>query len=312
MATTNPPVVILGGADRKAVRLPEEGRGKHPLSGYKGAGVRIAGRPVVEVVAGRLAESEAFGPVFIAGPSRVYGPLGVRAEIVDTDGSFGQNILAALRHVRARHPGAMVLFTTCDILPDVATLRAAMADLAARAPVDLWYPVIRAPKDRALLGASAWKPRYGVRASRGEAPLEVLPGHLLALDPEALRVAFVDGLFERGYRTRNRSILYRLLAMSAGLVGGVFWHDFLHVAQGRLPTLTRDIVVSAFAGSLRLRTGRMLLPDLEDTVRRIFIKRRHRERYPERRVSLPVMDGLSLALDIDTEEEARALAEGQG
>ena len=38
----------------------------------------------------------------------------------------------------------------------------------------------------------------------------------------------------------------------------------------------------------------------------IFIKTRHRKKHPNRGVSMPQMHALSLAEDIDTEEEARA------
>ena len=39
--------------------------------------------------------------------------------------------------------------------------------------------------------------------------------------------------------------------------------------------------------------------------RKIFVTYRHRRRYPHRRILTPVVDALALALDIDTEEEAR-------
>ncbi|MBZ5637918.1 MAG: hypothetical protein LAO51_04080 [Acidobacteriia bacterium] len=90
-----------------------------------------------------------------------------------------------------------------------------------------------------------------------------------------------------------------------GLVGGILVQDLLHLLGGRLPTLTRDTLGAGIAASLKLRRGRATLADLEDAVRSIFVKRRHRERHPDRRASLPILDGLSLALDIDTEDEAK-------
>ena len=40
-------------------------------------------------------------------------------------------------------------------------------------------------------------------------------------------------------------------------------------------------------------------------VAELFVKSRYLRRNPGRRVTCPIVEGLSLALDIDTEEEAR-------
>ena len=42
-------------------------------------------------------------------------------------------------------------------------------------------------------------------------------------------------------------------------------------------------------------------------MRRIFVRDRHRRRHPERRIFVPLVEGLSLALDVDTVEEAREI-----
>ena len=42
-------------------------------------------------------------------------------------------------------------------------------------------------------------------------------------------------------------------------------------------------------------------------MRRVFVLRSHRQRHPERRVRMPLLRALSIARDIDTVEEARAL-----
>ena len=180
-----------------------------------------------------------------------------------------------------------------------------MADWSRRTPCDLWFPLIRAPRDRNLLGASAWKPVYRVVPERGRPPEEILPGHLLVADPDAIRLRFIQRLLDAGFKTRNRSILYRLVTGVGGLVGGIVVHDLLHVLGGRLPTLTRDTIGAGAVASMKLRKGRATIEEIENATRSIFVKRKHRRRYPERRAALPILDGLSLALDIDTEEEAR-------
>jgi hypothetical protein len=42
-------------------------------------------------------------------------------------------------------------------------------------------------------------------------------------------------------------------------------------------------------------------------MRRVFVKRAHRLRHPDRRVRMPFLRAMSIARDIDTVEEARAL-----
>ena len=55
-----------------------------------------------------------------------------------------------------------------------------------------------------------------------------------------------------------------------------------------------------------LKSGNMTIERLESAVRRVVVSYGHRRRYPRRRVHLPVLfDALSLARDVDTEEEAR-------
>lgn len=299
------PLVVLGGSDRRAARLPAAGRDKHPLRGFKGIELTVGGRAVIEILLERFRACGAFDPVYVAGPVAVYRRAGVSAPLIDTDSSFGGNIEASVRVVAGRHPGAPIGFTTCDILPDPETIAQAAVDYRRRAPTDLWYPLVRAPGDRSRLGASAWKPVYRLLPAEGKPTVEILPGHIVIADTAALRLPFVFRLFELGYRTRNRSILYRLTVMTGGLVASILYHDLLRIVGGRRPTLARDILGYGIRGSLRLRRGELTVAGLEDVIRQMFVKRDHRERYPERRVSFPILEGLSLALDIDTEEEAR-------
>ena len=50
------------------------------------------------------------------------------------------------------------------------------------------------------------------------------------------------------------------------------------------------------------------MAELERLIARIFVRRRHASRPVEEQVRLPLLDHLSLAADIDTEEEAIRLA----
>jgi len=301
------PIAILGGSDLRPARLPSGGRHEHPLSAYKGVDVRISGRPLIAVLVERLVASGVVEPIWIAGPARIYADLGLKAEIIDTDGSFAENVRAAIERARTRLPGHPLAFTTCDIVPEPGDVRAALAAWKRSEPCDIWQALIRVPKDRSRLGTSAWKPTYRVVPRPGAAPVDILPGHLVIADTDAIRLAFVYGLLGMGYRMRNRSIVTRLILMPLRVVGSLVWQDLLHIAGGRAPTLTWEVMGAGLSTALRLRAGKATLIDIGDAVRRIFVKRRHRLRHPDRGIVLEILDSLSLALDIDTEEEAHAM-----
>jgi hypothetical protein len=298
-------MVILAGSDRRPVVLPADARHEHPLSGYKGVDVVIGGRTLVETVIDRVRATGCFDPVYLVGPAAAYGRI-PHVALIDADGSFGENIETALRTVSRAHPGSPVAFITCDILPSTATLCELLADYDRQPPCDLWFPLVRAPQDRQRLGVSAWKPGYRVVPAAGQAAVNVLPGHLVLVDPAALRVEFVCRLGQLAYRTRNRPINYRRTVLVRGLAGALLYQDLRHLLAGRAPNVTWSVLTAGIAAARKLKAGTILRSELEDALRKIFITARHRKRNPDRRVRLPIVEALSLALDIDTEEEARA------
>ena len=304
---TKPPVVILAGSDRQPAELPPSGRDKHPITGYKGVDVRIQGRPIAAVVAERLAACGCLGPVHLAGPAAIFRDAVPGVTLIDADGTFGGNIRRAIEVVTASHPGAPVAFTVCDIVPETATLDQLLADYERAAPCDLWYPMIHAPEDERRLGAAAWKPSYLIVPRPGVAAVRVLPGHLAIADLATLRLSFLYRLLQIGYETRNRSIIYRRGAMLRGLLAGLLGRDFKLLFALRAPTLTWTVAGSGVRAARELRRGTITRSGLEDALRRILVRREHRRRHPERRVLTPIAEGLSMALDIDTEEEAREL-----
>jgi hypothetical protein len=301
------PIIILGGRDRGKSALPDEGRDKHKLTGYKGVDIHFQGRPLVENLLERLVAAGGFAPIYLAGPARIYRPFADQVAVIDTDGTFGQNLETSIEHVRKVHGDAPIAFITCDVLPEVSTLAGAYASYVAARPCDVWYPMIRIPADRSRLGASAWKPTYKLITRKGEPPVEVLPGHLIVVDPTALRLAFLYNLLEIAYRTRNRSIHYRLVMGVGGVLARLVYQDLKHVLTLRVPDLTWSVLRAVIPGADALNRGTLTLDRGERAFRTVFVKARHRRNHPSRRAMLPIMDGLSLALDIDTEEEARAM-----
>ena len=86
----------------------------------------------------------------------------------------------------------------------------------------------------------------------------------------------------------------------------LLYQDFLHLFSMRAPNLTWSVLTAGISAARRLKAGTALRVELEDALCKIFVTARHRKRNPDRGVRLPIVEGLSLALDIDTEEEARA------
>lgn len=300
-----PPIVVLSGSDRRPVELPETGRDLHPLSGYKGVDLRIDGVPIICRVVEQLRRSERFCQVYVAGPARVLAGVVRDAELIDVDASVGENVRRAVETVRRRHPGCAIAFTACDVLPDAEALRAIMDGYADCVPCDVFYPLVKVPKERGELGASSWKPTYAVAEEPGGEPVAVLPGHLVIADPGALRLSFVYRLLNLTYRTRNRPLQYRRNVMIRGLIFELLLQDLRHLLTLRPPTLTVSVIVTGLQVVIGLRDRTISRVELERRARKVFVTSRHRRLHPERRVVLPLIEHLALALDIDTVEEAR-------
>jgi hypothetical protein len=300
------PLIILGGSDRKPAALPPQGVGFHPLSGCKALDVRIGGRALIEHLVDRLRATGVFDPIFVAGPATAYRRLASSLEVIDTDLDFGGNIRASLETVMRACPGRDVGFTTCDILPDAADLDRLLQDFWNGEPADVWFPLILTGRDEAL-GASDWKPRYRIVPAPGQPAAVVLPGHLTIVDPSALNLSMLYRLFDLAYRTRNRPIRYRRSYMLRHVLWTLLRQDFVQLLALRLPTVTWDTVRGGLRSAAGLYRGTLTLAELEEDMRRVFVLRSHRLRHPERRVRMPLLRALSIARDIDTVEEARAL-----
>ena len=305
MTSKSVPLIVLGGSDRRPAYMPPGGRSKHPLAGIKGVDIKIAGRPLIEVVIDRIRQADAFDPIYVAGPGHAYRSLSDGISI-DTDGGFGRNIQVGVETARRLHGDGPLAITTCDIVPDPNEMRTVVEDFWRHSPLDFFFPIIPAPQDPERLGPSKWKPRYHVKPEGLSTPVPVLPGHLAIFDSAALRWNFMYRLMDLAYRTRNRPILYRNTYMARRLLWIMLVQDFIHVLNLRLPTFTWDTLLSGTWAARRLKEKVIQQSELELAIRRMFIKRRHRRRHPGRKVRMPVLDAMSLARDIDTQEEAVA------
>jgi hypothetical protein len=73
----------------------------------------------------------------------------------------------------------------------------------------------------------------------------------------------------------------------------------------RVPSRTVTVLTSGLRLAHALRRGNLRLTELERLVGRIFLRSHVRD---EHGIRYPIVDTVSLAEDVDTEEEARALA----
>lgn len=307
------PITILGGSDRKRSRLPEAGRRLHPLAAYKGAALYMDGLPLALVLAKRLIASGGFLPVTIAGPARIYKPLidelwreDAPLRVIDTDSTVAHNLRRAVLDHEARHDSPLAVLA-CDVLPSVEELRELRSEFERVRPVALWLPLIASPSDPKELGAFAWKPKYRVLpVMRGDKAIPILPGHLAILKPARLRLGLALSLMDAAYRTRNRPVASRRWAMLWRVSGSLLWADLLQLLRLRPPTRTLSVVLGGLRISNALRAKELDARDLERMLTDAFVRQLWRKL--ERPVQLPVLDYLSLAEDIDTEEEARALS----
>lgn len=301
------PLVVMAGRDRHDHPMPDAGSEERPLEGLKGLEVEVAGRPIVVELVERMAASGHFDPILVAGPASAYRAVLPEPSLIDTDGELGVNLRAAMEGAQRRTGSATVAFTTCDILPERADLERLVADFRRRAPLPFWMPVIRVPADPARLGASAWKPQYRFAPEPGAEPVATLPGHLIIVRPDALRLPLIYKLFELAYRTRNRSVTYRLVVMTARVLTTLLWRDLRHLASLEWPTATWEVVGNGFRIARALQAGSAASEDVARLVSNIFVRHQARRDPALRPGALSVLEGLSFAKDADTEEEAREI-----
>ena len=295
------PVTILGGSDRRPGHLPEEQDGLHALATYKGIGIRVRGRPIAAHLVERLQIVAGFGPIAIAGPARAYGALNLDAELIDTDGSVADNLRAAIEHHGERAEPLAIL--ACDVLPSVAELRELRAAYDADAPVALWFPFVRVPEDPERLGAFAWKPKYRIAPAPGAPAERILPGHLAIFHPGSLRLPLLYRLVSVAYSTRNQTVAVRKRAMLRAVLVHLLGADVRGLAHLRSPSLTATVVSSGLRLARLLRGTGVERGELEHLIESIFVRRNAEVRG----IRHPFCDLVSLAEDIDTEEEARAI-----
>jgi len=305
------PLVILGGSDRKPSVLPPSGEGQHPLAVYKGAEVRVGGRPLVALIVERMRTCPEFHEIAIAGPARLYEGLvpGVRA--IDTDDHLGANFVAAVEDLRARGHRGPIAFASCDVLPDPVELRRALDTFIDGPRCAVWFPLVRVADEMRSPGAFRWKPSYRLVDASGTA-VHVWPGHLGIVDPSELRLRFLFRILDAAYRTRNLPVGARHRRMAVRLVWGLLWRDVSRLLRLRAPNRTWTALACGLKVASGVERSTLTTVELERSIAAIVLRDGHRKRFAEGGVRIVVVDALSLAEDVDTEEEAQQLTETLG
>ncbi|MEM7356920.1 MAG: hypothetical protein AAF657_39265 [Acidobacteriota bacterium] len=303
------PLIILAGGDRTPTQLPESGADKHPLSGLKGIDIRLGDRSLVDLLLERLHEIGRFGPIYIAGPVAVYGESRQGARVIDTDGGFGDNIRTSLTAVMQDHPEGAVGLITCDVLPDRQELERQLDDFEAHRPLAFWFAMILAPESTEALGTSSWKPQYRVvQDATGEA-VQILPGHLIIVEPSRWRLDIAYRTFALAFNTRNRPVTYRLWFIVRHILVFLLRKDLGRLLRLQPPTLTCVTLYHAIRIGTKLRQGTISASEMADRFVRIFVKAKDQR---ESRGRIVVMEAMTMAKDIDTFEEAEEMSRKLG
>ncbi len=303
------PITILAGSDHVAGPLPETGANLHPLAVYKGAEVKVGERRLIEVLFDHIVKSEAFGPITIAGPAEVYAHLGLEARIVDTSGSVATNLHAAIDDHEEQHgqqPMAMIAY---DVILKPSELIELRQQYENDRPCAMWMPFVRMPQDKEALGSFAWKPSYSLQPEQGGEPFRILPGHLAIFHPETLRLPLLYKLLDLAYRTRNHPVAPRRRLMIRSILADLLARDLRLIGSLQRPRITAAVISNGLRLARGLRHGDITISGLEKAIGGIFLQHNSRLKGPTEGIRHPIVDILSLAEDVDTEEEAREFVE---
>ncbi|MDF1752984.1 MAG: hypothetical protein P1U89_09440 [Verrucomicrobiales bacterium] len=303
------PITILAGSDHRPGPLPENVADLHSLSTiYKGAEVKINDRSLIEILVESLKQSGKFWPITIAGPAEIYEPLNLEATIVDTNGSVATNLRAAMEHHVAEHGELPAAFLAYDVLLSPAELDQLHQLYLDESPCCVWVPFVEMPANKEELGAFGWKPTYGLLPAKDESEIQVLPGHLGIFRPETMRLELLYQILDLAYETRNHSVSDRRKIMVRKIIGKLLKEDLKSLARFQLPRLTASVISSGLLIAGQLKKSQLTIPQLEKAIGSIFLDPETRLKGPSQGIRHPVVDILSLAEDVDTEEEAAGLA----
>lgn len=123
--------------------------------------------------------------------------------------------------------------------------------------------------------------------------------------PQACRRPLVYRCFDTAYRSRNRPPMFRFWFILVHGICHLLAEDLRRLVRLRPPTFWLRVLWNGIAIARSLRAGNMIPEVNAERISRILIRDEYHRRSPDRLGRLVVIDGLSMAKDIDTEEEAK-------
>ena len=299
------PVLVMAGGNDQVETIPDGVAPEDILRGFKGAVRLPSGRCIAGELIQRMRDSRRFEDPILVGPRHVYGDL-VDCEISDTTGDLLANIQRFATLLSERYPARPVAVSACDILPTAEDFRDLLdRGYAPSAECGLWWQMIASDPEE--MGVSSWKPSYRMRPGPREPLLNLYPGHLLVLRPDAIRLDWFNMFLMMAYRYRNRSIYERLIRITLRAVGLWLEEDWRLLRNFRCPGRTFAAPYGILKTYLRYTLRRLTVPDLAAELSRQIIVRDDDGGMP-RPVVMTVTGIRSFAKDIDTRRELEEIA----
>lgn len=297
------PLIILGGSDGQSGPVPDALHASEMLSGFKGALMLPSGRCLAAELINRYRQTGRFTEPILLGPPEIYSHL-VDCEVVRVNGSLVNTLRRVWELIHERFdPGQPVAISACDILPTSNEIQELLADGYDRNPsCSFWWQIILAEPH--AMGASDWKPRYGLRESAEGELRTAYPGHLVILRPAAIRMELLITFLGLCYRYRNLPIHRRLFPMLGRGLALLIGQDIRNLSRLQLPILTVTIPWHVLRAYREVRTGRFTIERFERHAARVALHRRARQRGS---LVISPTDLTSFAKDIDSQRELDAL-----
>lgn len=296
------PLIILAGSDTRLGPVAPGVRATDMLVGPKGALRLPGGNTLIGELLARFQASGRFQRPILVGPARVYHDKHLDCEIVDASGSLATTLQRTMETIAERFGiSAPIAVSACDILPtadELCELLSTGYD-PVRECLFWWQMVESTPVE---MGASGWKNRYRFRAEH-DGTIDLYPGHLMIIRPEALRTEVMIRLLHLAYRYRNRPLLQRAIGINLRGLGILVWQDLCNLRRFQLPTLTFSIPYHCWLGYSRYWREQLTLNGLEHLFTKIFVHRDFHHVANNRPVVVSTCRIRSLARDLDTKAE---------
>ena len=300
------PLILLGGSDEKAGPVPADLNEGDMLRGNKGLMQLPNGKTLADELVTRFRTSGCFQEPVLIGPAEEYENK-ISCEIENSHGDLSMTLSHVNSLIRERYSNETSLaICATDILPTVDEIQKIMREsYQPNCESAFWCQLIRSEPDE--MGASSWKPNYLFKTEQDSQPVIFYPGHLVIIDPKAIRIKMMIHLLKIAYQHRNIELSKRPRSLLFAGLWELIREDFQNLFRCQLPVLSWSIPYHALTGYRRFRKKELTIPELGNIVAHMFL---HRKELHERKqpAVFSVSDIRSFAKDIDTKAEWEEIA----